>query len=63
MSQCYERLGEPTRAARALSLRAGVPTTYHADAPLADREREAERLAELLANVIANAPEVDYRRR
>jgi len=36
------------RAALALSARAGLPVTYNADAPLADREREAERLARAL---------------
>ena len=50
-----------TRAAEALSLRAGVPCTYRADAPIAEREREARALADLLADVAANAPIVDPR--
>ena len=36
------------RAAQALSQRAGLPLAYHYDAPLADREREADRLARQL---------------
>lgn len=37
-----------TRAAQALSERAGVPLTYRADASIAARERETRRLEELL---------------
>ena len=37
-----------SRAGRALAARAGIPATYNPDAPLADREREAERLARAL---------------
>ncbi len=40
------------RAAQALSTRAGVPLTYHPDAPLAVREREARRLEEALAGAL-----------
>jgi len=36
------------RAARALSRRAGVETTYHPDASMRERQREAARLADLL---------------
>ena len=49
------------RAAIALSRRAGVPRRYFADAPIADREREAARLEELLADIAANASLVDPR--
>ncbi|MCI0572489.1 MAG: hypothetical protein L0Y66_17175, partial [Myxococcaceae bacterium] len=36
------------RAARALSERAGLPLRYHPDAPIPQREREAQRLARAL---------------
>ena len=49
------------RAAATLSVRAGVPCSYHADAPIADREREARRLEELLADIVARASLVDPR--
>jgi len=37
-----------TRAAQALSARAGVPVSFRADASIPDREREARRLEQLL---------------
>lgn len=37
-----------SRAALSLSKRAGIPMQYNPDAPLADRDREAERLARSL---------------
>lgn len=48
-----------TRAAQALSQRAGVPLTYRADASIAAREREARRLEELLLSREDVAPEPD----
>jgi hypothetical protein len=42
-----------SRAAEALSARAGVACTYEADAPIAAREREAARLAARLAAILA----------
>lgn len=38
-----------SRAAEALSRRAGVPVTYHPDSSILDRERESARLEALLA--------------
>jgi len=43
------------RAAEALSLYAGMPVTYRFDAPLADREREAEQLADRLLRPASGA--------
>ncbi len=42
-----------SRAAEALSARAGVPVTYRADAPIADREREILALEALLQPILA----------
>jgi hypothetical protein len=46
-----------SRAAEALSARAGVPVTYQADASIAEREREIHALEALLVPILAKTAE------
>jgi len=51
------------RAAEALSLRAGVPLSFHPDGSIDARQEAARELQALLADAVENAAEVDYRKR